>query len=77
MAVAEVILALVVLFFCLIAGALAAHDLRRRPRCQRCDAPTVIDDATEPAWFPPVVTLVYRCPRCGQVIRRRFVGAWD
>ena len=61
-----------------LAGAvLAFHIVRRPPRCRRCHAPTEIQDARERERVSPVVMLDYRCPRCGQVVHRRFLGAWD
>ncbi len=61
----------------LAAAVLAFHIARRPPRCRRCDARTEIDDATERERVSSVLMLNYRCPRCRQVVHRRFLGAWE
>jgi hypothetical protein len=68
---------LVVLLLCLVAVALAVNGLVHRPRCRRCHLPAEVDEAAGSDLSPPVVMLIYRCPRCLGVVHRRFLGAWD
>ena len=65
------------LFLWLVAAVLAFHIVRRPPRCGRCHAPAEIDDTAEDERASPVLMLNYRCSHCGQVVHRRFLGAWD
>ena len=75
--VAEELQALGLLLLWLGAAVVAFHIVRRPPRCRWCQAPTEIDDTTEHEQISSVTMLNYRCPRCRQVVHRRFVGAWE
>jgi hypothetical protein len=54
------------------------HLARRPPRCPACRTPAEPLSAHHTEARIPVVELAYWCPRCAQVISRRFVTpVWD
>lgn len=56
-------------------GVVALLALARPARCPSCGDRAVSAEECELASVPPVVTYVERCPRCGDVVARRTVGA--
>jgi hypothetical protein len=44
------------------------------PRCRDCRTSTMILSRQIAGSSPPVFEVVYRCPRCGEILWKRFVS---
>jgi hypothetical protein len=49
--------------------------MHRIPRCQYCRVPAIALTYQLAGTSPPIFELVYRCPRCRQLLSKRFVNA--
>jgi endogenous inhibitor of DNA gyrase (YacG/DUF329 family) len=59
-----------------IAGIVIMFALARPPRCPTCGVAAVSAEEYELSSAPRVVAVTERCPRCGDVVARRTVGAY-
>ena len=59
-----------------VAGILVMLALARPLRCTACGVTAVSAEEYEVSSAPRVVAVTDRCPRCGEVVARRTVGAY-
>jgi hypothetical protein len=46
----------------------------RTPRCRACRMPALILSRQIAGSMPPVFEVIYRCPRCRDILWKRFVS---
>jgi uncharacterized protein with PIN domain len=46
----------------------------RTPRCRACRMPALILARQIAGTMPPVFEVIYRCPRCREILWKRFVN---
>jgi predicted RNA-binding Zn-ribbon protein involved in translation (DUF1610 family) len=61
----------------LAGAALALRTAWRAPRCAPCGVVSEALATPLSHTLPAVVEIVYRCPRCRQVLGRRRFGEWE
>ncbi|MGH7398082.1 MAG: hypothetical protein ACRELW_11145 [Candidatus Rokuibacteriota bacterium] len=61
----------------LAGAALGLEAAWRAPRCEACGVASEEAPAAVIHTIPAVFEIVYRCPRCRQVVSRRRLPAWD
>jgi hypothetical protein len=58
-----------------VLGALIYFGLgRHTPRCRACRMPALILARQIAGSLPPVFEVIYRCPRCREILWKRFVS---
>jgi uncharacterized protein with PIN domain len=58
-----------------VLGAVIYFGLRyRTPRCRACRMPALILARQIAGGMPPVFEVIYRCPRCRDILWKRFVS---
>ena len=58
-----------------VAGIVVLLALARPARCPDCGVRAVSAEEYELSSAPRVVAIVERCPRCGEIVARRTIGA--
>ena len=59
-----------------VAGIVLMLVLARPPRCPACGLTAVSAEEYELSSTPRIVAITDRCPRCGDVVARRTIGAF-